>query len=447
MIKKIDNLDRNSNNEVDFIEILKTLFEGKGIILITTILFTLAGSLYLNSLPIQPYQASISFTSASENQIRHLNNILKPVKHNFNQKEVLEFEELNLLYFNDFLYQLQQKQNQTNIFINGGYISQFNSMNEPISNKEMYAKNILQSLSFTLVQNELTSFPSYQISLQGYNPPDLQKFLASLLKTTEITLIDSIRKDFLLKIKYKKEDLIFQRLFLINKILLDRKYQIEQIKRTKFANKMQLTNQIIIEENTIKLNADYEISTLNEAAELATELEVMDNNFTTIIGSQNNLLAEINSKSGEKPSDEHNLDWFLFGEKALLKKIEIMQNRSKNSPINSKILSLKKQIMEIDNDPYFDQLLELKDDQLSNVPLYEDIKIIDKMLIELENMVNRSKDHDFRLVRVTDDSILSDLSTNNTTKIISLSIFLGFFLSILIVLIKDAIIKRTDSIS
>ena len=68
-MSETSNNNYDNKNEIDFFELLFTIFKGKLIIFIITSLFALVGFMYLSNLPVKPYQASVSFISPSASSI------------------------------------------------------------------------------------------------------------------------------------------------------------------------------------------------------------------------------------------------------------------------------------------------------------------------------------------------------------------------------------------
>ena len=86
-MSETSNNNYDNKNEIDFFELLFTIFKGKLIIFIITSLFALVGFMYLSNLPVKPYQASVSFISPSASSIAELTTQRFETKYSESNKE------------------------------------------------------------------------------------------------------------------------------------------------------------------------------------------------------------------------------------------------------------------------------------------------------------------------------------------------------------------------
>ena len=198
----------------------------------------------------------------------------------------------------------------------------------------------------------------------------ISKFLNELVVSANRETVNQL---VLLKeqeISNRLDEIASEKGSLLEKAKQDRLSQIERIKEDN-AQKIRVVNdQIDRARYKAKQKRLNKIQILTASAQLAGSLGIIENNFgqnEIILESNNEFILESESINEinlnvELNEDENLPMWYLFGEKALLKRVEILKNRTSDDPFIPELVSINNQINEIQNNKLYevDNIEQLK---------------------------------------------------------------------------------------
>jgi len=266
------------------------------------------------------YSASTSFSSPSFVSIASVNEL-----------KYLNETATGMTLYTRFLSRLSSKDFQSQTFKDNGFLTIFNKNNIPIDSIDSYVSGVLESVKLNLPDpskvddyqyyNYLPEL-DYQLTMQGEDPKAIAKLLNLLVEEANSKTIAAL----LAENNFNKSNYL-KKLSLEKKILLNQ------------ANQARL-NQIVI---------------LTETGEIAKSLGVIENNFDMIYNSK--VKADLTISIGDNLLPE----WYLYGEEGILKKIELLKNRTNNGPYIPELVALNSQINQI----------ELSNSDLDNVSMMQ----------------------------------------------------------------------------
>jgi LPS O-antigen subunit length determinant protein (WzzB/FepE family) len=293
-------------DEIDLIKLFNSLLARKLLIVGLTGLVTLLAIIYaLNLTPT--YKATSSVTSPSDYSILYIN------------KLPLTIENKNSV-FSNFLSSLSSREFQTKIFLDGDYLTALNPEKEPIDDVIDYASDFLKSISIEqppvtrqaadeIVIGNLLESP-YTISLKGSNDEIISRYLNELIIAADNRTI----KEIINLVKHKID-------VRLDQISIERKLLVAKAKQ-------QRLNEIII---------------LTSAAQIANSLGIVDNNFKQI--NNDGLDSSLSTQIGD---NQVLPEWYLYGEKALQEKINILKNRTSDGPFVPKTVDLDNEALALE---------------------------------------------------------------------------------------------------
>jgi LPS O-antigen subunit length determinant protein (WzzB/FepE family) len=197
----------------------------------------------------------------------------------------------------------------------------------------------------------------YILSIEGENPDVLSEYLNEVVSKAnqEVVLYTaSIEQQ---KVVNRLEQIKLEKSLLLAKAKEDRLSQIQRIKEEDAQKIRELNNLIERARYKAKNERLNSIERLTAAAKLAGSLGIIDNNLGKINQSNNdiNLNIAINE-------DDDLPEWYLFGEKALLERVELLKSRTSDDPFIPELVILNNQINEIQNNNLLKTLEERQDD-------------------------------------------------------------------------------------
>ena len=182
----------------------------------------------------------------------------------------------------------------------------------------------------------------------------------------------------------------------------------DQIDRARYKTKEDRLNQVVV---------------LTDAAKLAGSLGIIENNLEKIsnsVESDFNLNIAIND-------DEDLPEWYLYGEKALLERVELLENRTSDDPFIPELVSLLNQINEVQNnnllktlearqndDPFIPEIVDLQK-TLKEVQLNNTLKTLEERLDD-SPFIGRINELDIEQIKL--ESSIVDLTGANSMTLI-----------------------------
>jgi len=197
------------------------------------------------------------------------------------------------------------------------------------------------------------------------------------------------------------------------KAKLDRLNQIERIKEEDGQKIRQINDQIDRVRYKAKENRLNQIVVLIDSAKLAKSLGIIENNFKLINddGAKSDLTIAI-GESKDLP------EWYLYGEKALIQRVELLENRMSDDPFIPELVTLNNQLNEVQNNNLLKTLETRQDDD----PFIPELVTLNNQLNEVQNnnllktLETRQDDDPFIPEIVALQKTLKEVQNNNLLK-------------------------------
>jgi hypothetical protein len=231
----------------------------------------------------------------------------------------------------------------------------------------------------------------------------------------------------------------------------DRLSQIERIKEEDAQKIREINDQIDRARYKTKEDRLNQIVVLTDAAKLAGSLGIIENNLKQISeGNENyfNLNIAINE-------DEDLPEWYLYGEKALLERVELLENRTSDDPFIPELVTLLNQIELLESrtsdDPFISELVtlnnQLNEIQFNNALItLEEREDDDPFIPEIVKLDNETLAVELFVVDTSgvnsmqlNQTAFSTIIIQNKRQIVLIAFFAGFMMSILLALAMDAL--------
>ncbi len=410
------------NDEIDLRKLFNSLVEKKLFIFSVTVFVTLLAIIY--ALRITPtYEAVSSFTSPSTSSIININSL------NLSN----ESKESKESVFSNFLTNISSRKLQTKVFLDGDYLTVFNPENNPIDDVNNFIIQTLESVELdppnvtakTLGLGFLNELP-YSISMQGSDAESISMYLNDLVITANNNTIEKMMGIIRQKIAIRLDEIAIERELLLTAAERDRLSKIKQIKEEDAQKIREINDQIDRAKFKAKEDRFNEIVVLADAAILARSLGVKENNFKLIGDETNSNLTIAIGENNDLPK------WYLYGEKALLERVELLESRTSDDPFIPELVILKNQLNEVQNNNLLKTLEARKDDS----PFVAEIINLDIEKIELEStIIDLTGVNTMQINQVA----ISEPIKSNKRMIVVLAFIGSFMMSIFLALIMGAL--------
>jgi len=333
--------------EINLRAVFNSLVERSFLIVSLTGFATVLAILYaLNLTPT--YQVSSSFTSPSAASVAAVN------------KLNLTSETKESIY-TEFLTYLSSKDLQTMAFVEGGFLTLFNPDNSPIDDvgefiSEAIASVKVNSPKITKKKQDLgflTELP-YSVSIEGINPEIISEYLNALVAHANSKTIIGFIKLNELMISNRLDEISIERKLLLEQAEKDRFSKIIRIKEEDGEKIRQINDRIDRARYKAKEDRLNKIEIFNKAAKLAKSLGVIENNL--------NLFKDMNAVNIAIGENNYLPDWYLYGEKALMARVKLLEDRISDDPFIPELVTLTNQINEVQNNNLLETLETRQDD-------------------------------------------------------------------------------------
>ena len=512
-------------DEIDLKQLFRSLADRKWFIFGFTGFITAIAVIY--AFKVTPtYESHISFLAPSETSVLEINKaklnthtsqtIYRTFLNNFLSKEFQRDVFINNDYISKLVVENKSDINIDEIF--SGFVNSI-SLKEEKVNKNVEKINYEKPVNFSMLGSNSQLIANFLNQLANEADKEAVKYLLMIsqhkidIRLDEITkqkklLLEKAKQDRLSKIKRIKiednqkinevndqinrlrskarddrldeiariEDGNLLKIQKLNDKILAlrlkaRDDRLDKIARIEDSNRLEiqkLNDKILALRSKARDDRLNKIQTLSDAATMASELGIIDNNFKKIGDSkyQNSTLTVAISDNQKLPK------WFLYGEKALLKEIQILTERENDDAYIPDIINLKNQIFAIENDKELDALKNRKNDdiyitdmsnlknQLSKVksnqalktlefrqddsPFIDEINKLDIETIRLESIKFNISDINTMQINQYAFSSISPIKPNKRL-IVAVAFIAGFILSILLVFIMNAFRPEKES--
>jgi len=416
-----DNLNQYNIEEIDLIQLFKSLKERSRFIFgFTGVVTLLAIGYVLFFSPPSQYKVETSFLKPSGSSVIKLNqySLLKEKSKTANTANTANKDNTAESVFNEFLTTLNSKVLQREVFIDGGY-------------EEKLGKVDVPSISITKNKDKAGVESPHILSTEGTNPVIVSEFLNEVLTAADNKTVNSLINVQKLIIANRLNKITTERQLLLTKAKQVRLSQIKRIKEADNQKLLEINNKIDAARLIARQERMNEIVKLIDAAELASSLNIIESNLNQLNKSTNNSNLNIAIQSGRNIPD-----WYLYGETALLKMIESLQARESDDPYIPELAILDNRIKEINNN----NLLQTLEQRLDDSPFTTEIIQLDIETIQLESIMPDSTG--INAMQLYQSSNSQIIPTKNRLKIV-LAFIASFMLSILLVFLMNAL-KEED---
>ena len=415
----------DQTDEIDLRKLAKLLKERRWFIFGSTGFVTLLAIVYVLSLPPPSikYIATTSFMTPSESSELSLNRF----------KLTSETTET---IFASFLKKLSVKELQEKVFYENDYLAALNPENESIDDVKDYVSGFLGSISLvappqlsdgsgkTIVN--LIEKP-YLMSIQGSNGEIISSFLNELVVSANSETVDDLINIARQKIDIRLDEISSEHGLLLIKAKKDRQSQIHRIKEEDAQKIRELNDQIDALRYKEQQNRLNRITRLSNAAKLAGTLGIIENNLGQISKGNNEINLNIAINEGDDLPE-----WYLFGEKALLERVEILKNLTSDDPFIPELVTLNNQINEVQNNNLLQTLEERQDDS----PFIARISELDVEKIKLQSTnLESSSINAMQVFEYARSQKIPNESQNK--QIVLVALFGGFVLSIVLAMLMS----------
>lgn len=419
MVFMNQNTNHYQSDEFDINNLISLFLKRKILIALITSFFTLIFAIQSTTLETT-YTSSAELMGASDNSKDIVKEFMNPNLNSYGNKNF----SLEENFYNNLLsFDLQKK-----TFLDGGYLDLLNIEDKGIDNIQSKILSFTSKVS-VLKKDSVNNYDDFHlVSFTGKDPKITEKFLVDLIiaannKTTQdvFELIHN-RNSFIVN------KLIIKREAILSGLEQRRLVDIEKIKELDNRKIKALENQINSLKNEMQIKFKNEILLLSEKAILAKSLGIIENNFRQDSKGENNIQI-FNTTSLP--------DWYLYGEKALLKKIELLKKRSDVELYSADLLSLQSKLAELKNNPKLKALQARKDDSLYSYEIVD----IDKKLNEINLLKLNLSD----VTSIQQRTFKNSISHPNKVRYSGLGFIVGLMISFLLILVIDALIPNVFS--
>lgn len=403
-------------DDIDLRKIFNSLLERKFFISVITIFVTAIAIQYALTLPTN-YIVSSSFTSPNDNSVLAITG-----QDSFEQ-------ETSATLFSDFLTNISNRNIQKKVFIDGDFLTLMNPGNELIDDVELQIAGFVERVKISppaiLYTNSrkvpnLTELP-YKASIVGKNPEFLSLYLKKLIDYANFITVNQ-------KISNRLEEISLRRDLIIDHANKDRLAEIERIKEEDSQRLDELLNEI----DSVRSQAEQErlnqIALLTSYIDIAKSLGIKENNFKMF--KDRNVNSDLTISIGENNSLLP--EWYLYGENALVKRLELLKNRKNNDPFIPKLAELISQKKSIEQNPILKTLIK----RVSDTPFIPEINVLDVEKLKLESKVIDLTGFD--AMQLSQDSFYMPIKSKKIM-IVLLSFILSLVASILLALFMNAL--------
>jgi LPS O-antigen subunit length determinant protein (WzzB/FepE family) len=366
-------------DEIDLRKLAKSLKERRWFIFGFTGFVTLLAIVYVLLLPPPSisYIATTSFT--------------KPSKSSFiiNNDKILSVTRESI--YSSFLDNIIIESLQKKVFTEGDYLSRLNKQNEPVGDVDKYISGFLNSASLEK-KGELNTF-----SIQGANAEILTDFLNELVIEVNNEIVNEIKSNHKQKIAFGLDEIATQ----VKEIN-------DQIDGLRYKAEQDRLNQIL---------------RLTEDVKLARSLGVIENNFT---------------QSSDTLTTASLPNWYLYGEKALLARINILKSRTSDDTFIPELVTLNNKLNEVQNNKTLKVLEEHQDDDTSYSSFFSSLNALTKKKVKLESNIIDLDSSTINAAQVIKSASAKQIPIESRNKmIVAIALFGGFIFSIFLVLLAN----------
>ena len=327
--KEIEQFD----DEIDLREIILAIWNRKVFLIAISTLFAAITQGYVKS--TKTFSNTLSFNLPTDEVVARVNtyNILKETREsifsNFYQKitnKEIQLEELKKTPLGEKLTSKIENIEETDLILRN------------------YLKNLNDTSDYKVSKSSLEKFNrNISLTLEGDDYLLQGDFLLELYSQINDRERDQITTEYKQNLRKKINEIDSDIEFLTNQ---ERNNRLSKIQRIILSDKekietLQLERQRLIDK--AKSDRFARIDRLMEARETARDLGIIENNFKKINSSKDSTLTLSIGDNQKLPN------WYLYGEKALTKEIELLKSRQSDEPFIARVNEIDYEIDKIKN--------------------------------------------------------------------------------------------------
>ena len=437
------NTQNDLEYEIDIKSLINSLIERIILIVGLTGFITIFAILYALNIE-SSYKVTSSFTLPSDSSMMNINkvtslsytmpsdNLVKKPSDSLmmkNSKQSLMVYKKEV--FDQFLTNLKSTDVQHKTFIDGNFIIKYDLDPIPIDDEKSYLDGFINSLEISKIIDSDTHVLSYIVSMEGSDVNFVTEYLTALIDQANSKNIMEISKVSKNNISERLDQLLLLKAMFLNKAKQDRLNLIDQIIEEDNKNIRDIIDQISriqLAENQKKEN---EIILLTEAAKLAKSLGIIENNFKMLSNNASDADVTIALGSGKNLPE-----WYYYGEKALLQRIQLLNSRASQNPFIPELITLNNKLKKIQNNNRL-KTLELRQDDSPFIPELVNLNLeIDKL-----NFSKKIDITDSNTFQIIEDGMVINTSPSKR-RIVLLAFFASLILSSVLALVIGVL--KTD---
>ena len=415
------------DDEINLADIFAVLLNKAKFIIAVTVSIAVISIIFVFSLS-PTYSVSSSFLSPNQSSIIELN-----------KSGILA--ETNDSVYRQFINNILSSKVQRQVFDKGNYLGKLNTDNAPIDDVSVFFGGFVESIQIHENTVDTKVVSSYEkpikTTFEGNNPEVISTYINELTVAADNTTINELLSLAKLKIDLRLKEISKERSLLLSKAKADRLATIERIQE----EDLQKTNEIQdkIERLRVKAKKDREnkITSLEDAANIASSLGITQNNFNES-GEESKYQASLTVAINDNKLLPN---WYLYGSEALLKEIEVLQNRTNDDPFVAEIVTLQNALREIETN----QTLRTLEQRVSDSPFIAKITELDNEDIKLNSLILSASGISSYTSNNQSYPPISPIKPNKKL-IVVVATIAGFMFSILYVFIASAVRTRENPI-
>jgi LPS O-antigen subunit length determinant protein (WzzB/FepE family) len=413
MVKKeIDQLD----DEIDLREIILAIWDRKVFLIGISIVFAAIALGYTKF--TKTYSNMISFNLPN-----------KEVLALVNTHDILS--ETRESIFSSFYQKITNKEIQLQELkksvLGEKLISKIESIEEADFILRNYLKNLNDSSDYKVSKNTKEKFSrNISLTLEGDDYLLQGDFLLQLFSQINEGERDQLLAQYNQNLRKKIKEIDATIEFLTNKERSNRLSKIQRISESdeEKIETLQLERQRLIDK--AKSDRLARIDRLMEARETARDLGIVENNFKKINSSKDSTLTLSIGDNQKLPN------WYLYGEKALSKEIELLQSRKSDEPFIARVNEIDYEIDKIKNNTELKFLKSREDDTLYVDKIFE-------LTAEKNKLLNQNLNLDGVDFVTLTKSPIEKTSNSKTLFKVLLGAIVGFIFGLFVIFIQSAL--------
>jgi len=405
------------DNNFNFLQLLRLLLSKSLYIVGFTLISTIIVFVFLfnQKTPVTQYKAQTTFVSPDVSSIIQLNKL-----------DTLDVSVSDA--YIKFLNNVNSKLLQQKVFIDGGYSKKLNLKHSSKPSRDDYISRFTSSIVLKTQKNSGDYELPYTLSIVGVDGPIIAEFLDEVVNAADKHTVDIFTQFSDRIVENDLNVLNKQRESLFIRYSQDRLATIERIKAEDDIKLNEINNTIYAVRAKAKQSRLNQIEQLTNAANMAKTLGYIDNNLEQF--SQNMRDINLNIAINDTATKDELPDWYLYGETAILKMLEVLKTRTTDDPFIPELIDLENQIYKIKNNSTLRELETRVDDS----PYIEQLSSIDSEIRRL--MASELDANNISVVRINQRASYTALMiANKNSLIMMLTFFASFAFSILIIIL------------